>query len=109
MASTELAMLGNVVPYADSKNEKLTLLFFLLLVYESFILLPECPVLSLFRIVCLQFSPFSLLFSISLHMEIIISIYFLYHNLVILVFIIFFCNWKTPYIKASAVGGQPGT
>lgn len=35
--------------------------------------------------------------------------YFLYHNLVILVFIIFFCNWNTPYIKASAVGGHPGT
>lgn len=35
--------------------------------------------------------------------------YFLYHKRVTLVFIIFFCNWKTPYIKASAVGGHPGT
>jgi hypothetical protein len=33
--------------------------------------------------------------------------YFLYHILVILVCLIFFCSWKIPYIKASDVGG-PG-
>ena len=33
--------------------------------------------------------------------------YFLYHNRVILVCLIFFCSWKMPYIRASEVGG-PG-
>lgn len=36
-------------------------------------------------------------------------IYFLYHILVILVCLIFFCSWKIPYMSASAVGGHPGT
>lgn len=37
------------------------------------------------------------------------TLYFLYHILVILVCLIFFCSWKMPYISASAVGGHPGT
>jgi hypothetical protein len=37
------------------------------------------------------------------------TIYFLYHILVILVCLIFFCSWKMPYMSASAVGGHPGT
>jgi len=36
-------------------------------------------------------------------------LYLLYHILVIFVCLIFFCNWKIPYINASDVGGQPGT
>lgn len=31
--------------------------------------------------------------------------HFLYHILVILVCLIFFCSWKMPYISASEVGG----
>jgi len=38
-----------------------------------------------------------------------IQIYFRYHILVILVWRIFFCSWKIPYISASLVGGHPGT
>jgi hypothetical protein len=34
-----------------------------------------------------------------------INNYFLYHILVILVCLIFFCSWKMPYIRASDVGG----
>ena len=34
--------------------------------------------------------------------------YFLYHILVILVCVIFFCSWKIPYIRASDVGGPAG-
>jgi hypothetical protein len=37
------------------------------------------------------------------------SNYFLYHILVILVCLIFFCSWKIPYMSASLVGGHPGT
>ena len=36
-------------------------------------------------------------------------IYLRYHILVILVFRIFLCSWKMPYMRASLVGGQPGT
>lgn len=35
--------------------------------------------------------------------------YFLYHIRVIFVCLIFFCNWKMPYMSASDVGGHPGT
>jgi hypothetical protein len=35
--------------------------------------------------------------------------HFLYHILVILVFLIFRMSWKTPYMSASLVGGHPGT
>lgn len=35
--------------------------------------------------------------------------YFRYHILVILVSLIFLCSWKMPYMRASLVGGQPGT
>jgi len=37
------------------------------------------------------------------------SDYFLYHSLVIRVCLIFFWSWKMPYIRASLVGGHPGT
>lgn len=35
--------------------------------------------------------------------------YFRYHILVILVSLIFLCSAKMPYMRASEVGGQPGT
>lgn len=35
--------------------------------------------------------------------------YLLSHICVFLLFFIFFCSCKSPYNKASAVGGQPGT
>ena len=35
--------------------------------------------------------------------------YFLYHILVILVSLILRWSWKMPYIRASLVGGHPGT
>lgn len=37
------------------------------------------------------------------------TVYLRYHILVILVCLIFFCSWKIPNMRASAVGGQPGT
>jgi hypothetical protein len=37
------------------------------------------------------------------------DVYLRYHILVILVCLIFFCSWKIPNMRASAVGGQPGT
>lgn len=36
-------------------------------------------------------------------------VYLRYHILVILVFLILRCSWKMPYMRASLVGGQPGT
>jgi hypothetical protein len=35
--------------------------------------------------------------------------YFLYHICKVFIRLIFFWSWSTPYNKASAVGGQPGT
>lgn len=37
------------------------------------------------------------------------SIYRLYHIRLILVLRIFLCSWKIPYMRASLVGGHPGT
>lgn len=38
-----------------------------------------------------------------------LTFYLLYHMRVILVLRIFLCSWKMPYMRASLVGGQPGT
>lgn len=33
--------------------------------------------------------------------------YALKYDWILFMFLIFFCNWSTPYVRASTVGGQP--